>query len=58
MPLVSQQTVYYCNSVPSLHPSQVHELPDHHFETLKFLCAHLKRVSDNCEKNKVPLQIG
>lgn len=32
---------------------QIHELPDHHYETLKFLCAHLKRVSDNCEKNKV-----
>lgn len=37
---------------------QVHELPDHHFETLKFLCAHLKRVSDNCEKNKVLPLIG
>uniref|UniRef100_A0A1A7YUI3 Rho GTPase activating protein 21b n=1 Tax=Iconisemion striatum TaxID=60296 RepID=A0A1A7YUI3_9TELE len=31
----------------------VYELPAHHFETLKFLCAHLKRVSDNCEKNKM-----
>ncbi|XP_070700744.1 rho GTPase-activating protein 21 [Pempheris klunzingeri] len=31
----------------------IHELPVHHFETLKFLCAHLKRVSDNCEKNKM-----
>ncbi|XP_047445210.1 rho GTPase-activating protein 21 isoform X2 [Mugil cephalus] len=31
----------------------VYELPDHHYETLKFLCAHLKRVSDNCEKNKM-----
>lgn len=31
----------------------IQELPDHHFETLKFLCAHLKRVSDNCEKNKM-----
>lgn len=29
------------------------ELPIHHYETLKFLCAHLKRVSDNCEKNKM-----
>ncbi|XP_028282481.1 rho GTPase-activating protein 21 isoform X2 [Parambassis ranga] len=29
------------------------ELPDHHYETLKFLCAHLKRVSENCEKNKM-----
>ncbi|XP_056276574.1 rho GTPase-activating protein 21 isoform X4 [Pseudoliparis swirei] len=29
------------------------ELPDHHFETLKFLCAHLKKVSENCEKNKM-----
>ncbi|KAM4551153.1 rho GTPase-activating protein 21 isoform 3-T3 [Odontesthes bonariensis] len=31
----------------------IYELPDHHFETLKFLCAHLKKVSDNCEKNKM-----
>ncbi|XP_071347596.1 rho GTPase-activating protein 21 [Trachinotus anak] len=31
----------------------IHELPGHHYETLKFLCAHLKRVSDNCEKNKM-----
>lgn len=31
----------------------IQELPDHHFETLKFLCAHLKLVSDNCEKNKM-----
>ncbi|XP_034558482.1 rho GTPase-activating protein 21 isoform X1 [Notolabrus celidotus] len=31
----------------------IHELPDHHFETLKFLCAHLKLVSENCEKNKM-----
>lgn len=37
---------------------QIHELPDHHFETLKFLCAHLKRVSDNCEKNKVRALTG
>ncbi|XP_029308568.1 LOW QUALITY PROTEIN: rho GTPase-activating protein 21 [Cottoperca gobio] len=31
----------------------IQELPDHHFETLKFLCAHLRKVSDNCEKNKM-----
>uniref|UniRef100_A0A3Q3AL69 Rho GTPase activating protein 21b n=1 Tax=Kryptolebias marmoratus TaxID=37003 RepID=A0A3Q3AL69_KRYMA len=31
----------------------IYELPVHHFETLKFLCAHLKRVSENCEKNKM-----
>ncbi|XP_020777084.1 rho GTPase-activating protein 21 [Boleophthalmus pectinirostris] len=31
----------------------IHELPDHHFETLKFLCAHLKKVSENCETNKM-----
>ncbi|XP_038145248.1 rho GTPase-activating protein 21 isoform X2 [Cyprinodon tularosa] len=31
----------------------IYELPTHHFETLKFLCAHLKRVSDNCEQNKM-----
>lgn len=33
--------------------SQLHELPDHHYETLKFLSAHLKTVADNSEKNKV-----
>ncbi|XP_007559477.1 rho GTPase-activating protein 21-like isoform X1 [Poecilia formosa] len=31
----------------------VYELPTHHLETLKFLCAHLKKVSDNCEQNKM-----
>ncbi|XP_058879168.1 rho GTPase-activating protein 21-like isoform X2 [Acipenser ruthenus] len=31
----------------------LHELPDHHFETLKFLSAHLKTVADNSEKNKM-----
>ncbi|KAL2097739.1 hypothetical protein ACEWY4_006946 [Coilia grayii] len=31
----------------------IHELPDHHFETLKFLSGHLKTVSENCEKNKM-----
>ncbi|XP_041847777.1 rho GTPase-activating protein 21 isoform X2 [Melanotaenia boesemani] len=31
----------------------IYELPVHHFETLKFLCSHLKKVSDNCEKNKM-----
>uniref|UniRef100_A0AAV2JSN5 Rho GTPase-activating protein 21-like n=1 Tax=Knipowitschia caucasica TaxID=637954 RepID=A0AAV2JSN5_KNICA len=31
----------------------IQELPDHHFETLKFLCIHLKKVSENCEKNKM-----
>ncbi|XP_035491309.1 rho GTPase-activating protein 21 isoform X2 [Scophthalmus maximus] len=31
----------------------IQELPDHHYETLRFLCAHLKKVSDNCEKNKM-----
>ncbi|XP_014350958.1 rho GTPase-activating protein 21 isoform X1 [Latimeria chalumnae] len=31
----------------------IHELPEHHFETLKFLSAHLKTVADNSEKNKM-----
>ncbi|XP_030630631.1 rho GTPase-activating protein 21 [Chanos chanos] len=31
----------------------IHELPDHHYETLKFLSGHLKTVSENCEKNKM-----
>ncbi|XP_048868033.1 rho GTPase-activating protein 21-like isoform X2 [Brienomyrus brachyistius] len=29
------------------------QLPDHHYETLKFLSAHLKTVAENCEKNKM-----
>uniref|UniRef100_A0A4W5JSJ3 Rho GTPase activating protein 21 n=1 Tax=Hucho hucho TaxID=62062 RepID=A0A4W5JSJ3_9TELE len=31
----------------------LHELPDHHYETLKFLSAHLKTVADNSDKNKM-----
>ncbi|KAA0718848.1 Rho GTPase-activating protein 21 [Triplophysa tibetana] len=31
----------------------IHELPDHHYETLKFLSGHLKIVSENCDKNKM-----
>ncbi|XP_077364644.1 rho GTPase-activating protein 21-like isoform X2 [Festucalex cinctus] len=31
----------------------LHELPRHHYETLKFLSAHLKTVADNSEKNKM-----
>ncbi|XP_061661927.1 rho GTPase-activating protein 21-like isoform X2 [Syngnathoides biaculeatus] len=31
----------------------LHELPDHHFETLKFLSAHLRTVADHSEKNKM-----
>ncbi|XP_010764629.1 rho GTPase-activating protein 21 isoform X3 [Notothenia coriiceps] len=31
----------------------IQELPDHHYETLKYLCAHLRKVSDNCEMNKM-----
>uniref|UniRef100_A0AAX7VQS8 Rho GTPase activating protein 21a n=1 Tax=Astatotilapia calliptera TaxID=8154 RepID=A0AAX7VQS8_ASTCA len=31
----------------------LHELPAHHYETLKFLSAHLKTVADNSEKNKM-----
>ncbi|XP_026884670.2 rho GTPase-activating protein 21 isoform X1 [Electrophorus electricus] len=31
----------------------LHALPDHHYETLKFLSAHLKTVADNSEKNKM-----
>ena len=34
---------------------QLHELPDHHYETLKFLSAHLKTVADNSDKNKVDI---
>ncbi|XP_026217285.1 rho GTPase-activating protein 21 isoform X3 [Anabas testudineus] len=31
----------------------LHELPDHHYETLKFLSAHLKTVAESSEKNKM-----
>uniref|UniRef100_A0A452QUP4 Rho GTPase activating protein 21 n=1 Tax=Ursus americanus TaxID=9643 RepID=A0A452QUP4_URSAM len=32
---------------------QIHDLPEHHYETLKFLSAHLKTVAENSEKNKM-----
>ncbi|XP_006814078.2 uncharacterized protein LOC102803527 [Saccoglossus kowalevskii] len=31
----------------------VHQLPDHHFETLRFLAKHLKNIADNCHANKM-----
>ena len=31
----------------------IHMLPAPHYETLKFLTAHLRKVSDNSELNKV-----
>ncbi|KAI5744984.1 hypothetical protein M8J76_007183 [Diaphorina citri] len=31
----------------------VHELPEHHFQTLKYILQHLKRVVDNSEVNKM-----
>ncbi|XP_046391357.1 uncharacterized protein LOC124159528 isoform X3 [Ischnura elegans] len=31
----------------------VHELPDHHFETLKYLLFHLKKVVSHCHVNKM-----
>ncbi|KAK2561195.1 Rho GTPase-activating protein 21 [Acropora cervicornis] len=34
----------------------VQELPDHNFETLKYLVNHLKMVSDNCDKNKMEVR--
>ncbi|KAL2085694.1 hypothetical protein ACEWY4_019014 [Coilia grayii] len=40
-------------STDRLFQDQLHELPDHHYETLKFLSAHLKTVADNSEKNKM-----
>ncbi|XP_013908436.1 PREDICTED: rho GTPase-activating protein 21 isoform X4 [Thamnophis sirtalis] len=33
--------------------SLIHDLPEHHFETLKFLCAHLKSVAEHSEENKM-----
>ncbi|XP_068091716.1 rho GTPase-activating protein 21 isoform X2 [Hyperolius riggenbachi] len=31
----------------------VRNLPKHHYQTLKFLCTHLKTVAENAEKNKM-----
>uniref|UniRef100_A0A2I2Y6R0 Rho GTPase-activating protein 21 n=1 Tax=Gorilla gorilla gorilla TaxID=9595 RepID=A0A2I2Y6R0_GORGO len=31
----------------------IHDLPEHHYETLKLLSAHLKTVAENSEKNKM-----
>lgn len=36
--------------------SSVRELPNHNFETLKYLVNHLKVVSENCEKNKMEVR--
>jgi hypothetical protein len=33
--------------------SQLHDLPDHHFETLKFLLLHLKKVVEHSATNKM-----
>ncbi|KAG9476620.1 hypothetical protein GDO78_003250 [Eleutherodactylus coqui] len=32
---------------------EILDLPEHHYETLKFLCTHLKTVAENSEKNKM-----
>ncbi|KAM5157693.1 rho GTPase-activating protein 21 isoform 2-T2 [Mantella aurantiaca] len=31
----------------------IRDLPAHHYQTLKFLCTHLKTVAENSEKNKM-----
>nr|XP_033787272.1 rho GTPase-activating protein 21 isoform X2 [Geotrypetes seraphini]XP_033787273.1 rho GTPase-activating protein 21 isoform X2 [Geotrypetes seraphini]XP_033787274.1 rho GTPase-activating protein 21 isoform X2 [Geotrypetes seraphini] len=31
----------------------IYDLPEHHYETLKFLSTHLKTVAENSEKNKM-----
>ncbi|XP_074049115.1 rho GTPase-activating protein 21 isoform X3 [Macrotis lagotis] len=31
----------------------IHDLPENHYETLKFLSAHLKTIAENSEKNKM-----
>ncbi|GLH06613.1 GTPase-activating protein CdGAPr [Gryllus bimaculatus] len=31
----------------------VHELPEHHFETLRYLLFHLKKVVEHCDSNKM-----
>ncbi|XP_068161446.1 rho GTPase-activating protein 23-like isoform X2 [Antennarius striatus] len=31
----------------------IHDLPDHYYHTLQFLVGHLKKVADNCDKNKM-----
>lgn len=41
------------NPFPLLLASQIHDLPDYYYHTMKFLVGHLKRVADHSEKNKV-----
>ena len=36
----------------------VHMLPGPHYETLKFLINHLRKISDNSEVNKVSLKLA
>uniref|UniRef100_A0A670YNC2 Rho GTPase activating protein 21 n=1 Tax=Pseudonaja textilis TaxID=8673 RepID=A0A670YNC2_PSETE len=31
----------------------IHDLPEHHYETLRFLCAHLRIVAEHSEENKM-----
>lgn len=54
---LSQNRCLLSPSMSSVHnpilSAQLHELPQHHYETLKFLSAHLKTVAENSEKNKV-----
>ncbi|XP_060540271.1 rho GTPase-activating protein 21 isoform X3 [Pantherophis guttatus] len=33
--------------------SLIRDLPEHHYETLKFLCAHLRNVAEHSEENKM-----
>ena len=32
------------------------ELPDHHYETLRYLCFHLRRIVDLSEDNKMDVR--
>lgn len=35
---------------------QVQELPDHHYETLRFLMLHLSHIVSNSESNKMDVR--
>lgn len=35
---------------------QVHELPDHHYETLRFLILHLSNIVSHCDMNKMDVR--
>ena len=41
---------------PTLHPPQISLLPEHHYETLRFLTLHLSTVVSHADANKMDVR--